>query len=161
MPSRSRTQAAPRVRARLRERIEPADALLFLYLLVFARQFLWVVSDNTPAWALSAPLAAAAWYFYVRTKPFPTERAGREFWLLVALPLVFFYLLRLPFPDLSYDVLNYRLLHAERSLRGTLFMPGDYFPTPAPGVSKAANAPGTSASSAKPTPTPPKKVSGL
>jgi hypothetical protein len=132
MPSRSRNPAASRVLARLRERIEPADALLFFYLLVFARQFLWVVSDNTMAWALSAPLAAVAWYFYVRTKPFRPERAGREFWLLVALPLVFLYLLRLPFPDLSYDVLNYRLLHAERSLRGTLFMHGDYFPTPAP-----------------------------
>jgi hypothetical protein len=132
MPLRSRTGAAPRVLARLRERVEPSDALLFLYLLVFARQFLWVVADNTPAWALSVPLAAAAWYFYVRTKPFPRERAGREFWLLVVAPLLFFYLLRLPFPDISFDVLNYRLLHAERSLRGTLFMHGDYFPTPAP-----------------------------
>jgi hypothetical protein len=132
MPSRGRTDAAPRVLARLRDRVEASDALLFFYLLVFARQFLWIVSDNALAWALSAPLAAAALFFYVRTQPFPRERAGREFWLLVVLPLVVFYLLRLPFPDLSYDVLNYRLLHAERSLRGTLFVPGDYFPTPAP-----------------------------
>jgi hypothetical protein len=132
MPSRGRTGAAPVVFARVGERVEASDALLFLYLLVFARQFLWVVSDNAAAWALSVPPAAAALYFYVRTKPFARERAGREFWLLVVLPLVFVYLLRLPFPDLSYDVLNYRLLHAERSLRGTLFAAGDYFPTPAP-----------------------------
>jgi hypothetical protein len=51
---------------------------------------------------------------------------------LVLAPLLFFYLLRLPFPDISWDVLNYRLLHAERSLRGAFFMAGDYFPTPAP-----------------------------
>ena len=34
-----------------------------------------------------------AWYFYVVTKPFPSERAGREFWLLV-LPVLFFFYLR-------------------------------------------------------------------
>lgn len=118
--------------ARLRDRAEFGDALALLYLLVFVRQYLWPLDSNALAWALSVPAALAAWYFYVVTKPFPAERAGRGFWLVVLPPLVFFYLLRLPFPDLSWDVLNYRLLHAERSLRGTLFMPGDYFPTPAP-----------------------------
>jgi hypothetical protein len=108
------------------------DALVFLYLLVFARQYLWALDSNALAWALAAAPAVAAWCFYVTTKPFPAGRAGREFWLLVLPPLLFFYLLRLPFPDLSYDVLNYRLLHAERSLRGTLFAAGDFFPTPAP-----------------------------
>ncbi|MBV9927093.1 MAG: hypothetical protein JOZ96_18890 [Acidobacteria bacterium] len=118
--------------ARLRERAEFGDALALLYLLVFIRQYLWPLDSNALAWALSVPAAFVAWYFYVVTKPFPAERAGREFWLLVLPPLVILYLLRLPFPDISWDVLNYRLLHAERSLRGTLFMPGDYFPTPAP-----------------------------
>jgi hypothetical protein len=130
--SRRRARAAAGSLARLRGRAEFSDALVFLYLLVFARQYLWALDSNALAWALSAPAAAAACWFYVKTRPFPSERAGREFWLLVLPPLVFFYLLRLPFPDLSYDVLNYRLLHAERSLRGTLFMPGDFFPTPAP-----------------------------
>ena len=121
---------------RLRERAEFGDALVLLFLLVFARQYLWLLdsyaASNALAWTLSAALAAAAFFFYVRTKPFPSERAGREFWLVVIPPLVFFFLLRLPFPDTSYDVLNYRLLHAERSLRGTLFAAGDFFPTPAP-----------------------------
>ena len=75
MPSRGRTGAAPR--AATRARVESSDALLFLYLLVFARQFLWVVENNALAWALSGPAAAAALYLYVRTKPFPAERAGR------------------------------------------------------------------------------------
>lgn len=125
-PARRGTLAA------LRDRAEFGDALILLFLLVFIRQYLWALDSNALAWSLSAPLACAAWLFYVKTKPFPAERAGREFWIVVVLPLALFYLLRLPFPDLSYDVLNYRLLHAERSLRGTLFAPGDYFPTPAP-----------------------------
>jgi hypothetical protein len=129
---RRRSFAGRQVLARLRTRARSGDALVFLYMLVFIRQYLWVFENNALAWALSVPLAAAAWYFYVKTKPLPSERVGREFWLLVVGPLIFFYLLRLPFPDVSFDVLNYRLFHAERSLRGTLFAPGDFFPTPAP-----------------------------
>ncbi|MBV8859702.1 MAG: hypothetical protein JOZ02_22405 [Acidobacteria bacterium] len=131
-PLGRRAAAASGALARLRERAEFGDALVFLYLLVFARQYLWPLDSNALAWALSVPLACVALYFYVVTKPEPSEPAGRAFWLVVLPPLLFFYLLRLPFPDLSWDVLNYHLLHAERSLRGTLFMPGDYFPTPAP-----------------------------
>jgi len=78
MPSRGRTGAAPHAFARVRGRVETSDALLFLYLLVFARQFLWVFESNALAWALSVPLAAVALYFYVRTKPFTRERTGRE-----------------------------------------------------------------------------------
>jgi hypothetical protein len=131
-PSFPRDGAARGALARLRGRAGFGDALFLLYLLVFARQYLWALDSNALAWALSVPLACAAWYFYVTTRPLPAERVGREFWLVVVPPLLFIYLLRLPFPDLSWDVLNYRLLHAERSLRGTLFAPGDFFPTPAP-----------------------------
>ena len=87
-PQRRRASAPRRVRALLRERAEFGDALVFLYALVFVRQYLWVVSDNALAWTLAAPLSAVAWYFYVRTKPFASVRAGREFWLVVALPLL-------------------------------------------------------------------------
>src|SRR5215207_229719 len=132
-PSHRRAAAErPGALARLRERAEFGDALLFLYLLVFIRQYLWPLDSNALAWALSVPAALAAWYFYVVTKPFAAGRAGRAFWLVVVPLLLFFYLLRLPFPDVSYDVLNYRLLHGERSLRGALYAPGDFFPTPAP-----------------------------
>ncbi|HEV7889156.1 MAG TPA: hypothetical protein VGP08_00885, partial [Pyrinomonadaceae bacterium] len=64
--------------------------------------------------------------------PFASERAGREFWLVVALPLLLVYAFRAPFPDVSFDVLNYHLLHGERGMHGTLFAHGDFFPTPAP-----------------------------
>src|SRR2546423_344569 len=131
-PLRRRASAPRRALALLRENAEFGDALVFLYALVFIRQYLWVAPDNARAWTLAAPLSAVAWYFYVRTKPFAPKRAGREFWLVVALPLLFVYMWRAPFPDVSFDVLNYRLLHAERSLRGRLFAPGAFFPTPAP-----------------------------
>src|SRR5947207_13311365 len=80
-PLRRRASAPRRALALLRENAEFGDALVFLYALVFIRQFHWVVSDNVLAWTLAAPLSAVAWYFYVRTKPFAPKRAGREFWL--------------------------------------------------------------------------------
>lgn len=118
--------------ARARGRIEFGDALLFLFALVFVRQYLWIIGNNTVAWTLSAPLTLFAWYFYVKTKPFTAEKFGRSFWLAVALPLLAVYSLRAAFPDHSFDVLNYHLLHAERTLRGPLFAPGDFFPTSTP-----------------------------
>src|SRR3954468_4849259 len=119
-PDATRPRAASRTNrlARLRERFEFGDALLFVYALAFARQYFWIVNNNALAWTLASALASAACYFYIKTKPFASERAGREFWLVVALPLLFVYAFRAPFPDVSFDVLNYRLLHAERSLRG-------------------------------------------
>jgi hypothetical protein len=130
--SAARAHAPAEPAARPRARAEFGDALLFLYALVFARQFFWPVDNNALAWALAAAAALASLYFYVKTKPFAPEPSGRSFWLAVALPLLFVYALRAPFPDFSFDVLNYRLLHAERSLRGALFAAGDFFPTPAP-----------------------------
>jgi len=117
---------------RLRERIEFGDLLFFLYILVFVRQYLWITSNNSLAWTLSVPLAVVCFYFYVTTKQFKAEQVGRSFWLVVGLPLVLAYLLRAGFPDRSYDVLSYHLLNSERSLRGTLFGPGDFFPTANP-----------------------------
>lgn len=118
--------------ARVRGRVEFGDVLLFFFALVFVRQYLWIIGNSTVAWILSVPLALAGWYLYVATKPFPSEKFGRSFWLLVALPLLAVYSLRAAFPDHSFDVLSYHLLHAERSLRGSLFAPGDFFPSAAP-----------------------------
>jgi hypothetical protein len=118
--------------ANVGQRVEFGDALLFFYLLVLARQYFWIIGNNFLAWTLSALLAATCWYLYISTKQFRAERFGRSFWLLVGLPLLLVYLLRAAFPDHSYDVLSYHLLHAERSLRGPLFGPGDFFPTALP-----------------------------
>jgi hypothetical protein len=121
-----------KIYAGVRGRVEFGDVLLSLYALVFVREYFWVVDNNALAWALSAPLAAGCCYFYLSTKQFPAERFGRSFWVLVGLPLVLAYLLRAAFPDRSFDVLTYHLLHSERTLRGTLFGSGDFFPSPVP-----------------------------
>jgi hypothetical protein len=115
-----------------RLKLEIGGALLFLYLLAFVRQYFWVIDSNVLAWTLSILLTSVVWYFYVSTRQFPAERFGRGFWVLVGLPLLAFYLLRAAFPDHSFDVLSYHLLHSERSLHGPLFAPGDFFSSPAP-----------------------------
>ena len=118
--------------AGMQGRVEFGDVLIFLYALVLGRQYFWVIENNLVAWLLTVALAAIFWYFYVSTKQFPAEKSGRSFWLLVGLPLLGFYLLRAAFPDHSYDVFSYHLLNTERSLRGALYAPGDYFPTALP-----------------------------
>ncbi|HEX7177497.1 MAG TPA: hypothetical protein VF240_19720 [Pyrinomonadaceae bacterium] len=123
--------ALPRRARDFLRRVGLGDALMLLYLAAFAREYLWAVADQRLAWALTLLLAALAWYFYVATGE-ERERTPPAFWLVVALPLAFVYALRVPFPDVSFDVLNYRLLHAERALAGPLFMPGDFFPAPIP-----------------------------
>lgn len=115
------------------ERVGGGDALVFLYVAVIIRQFLcWSPFSNGIAWALSAIIAAAVLHRYVATKGEPRQRNSLAFWILVVLPLSFTYLLRLPFPDVSFDVLNVRLFHGARALHGFLYHPGDFFPTPAP-----------------------------
>jgi hypothetical protein len=112
----------------------PGDALLFLYFAVLWREYLWWLTDNNyAAWIVAVGLAALAAWLYLATKDRVEENESRlPFWLVAVLPLVFVYSLRVAFPDVSFDVLNYRLLHAERGLRGFLYQPGEFFPTPAP-----------------------------
>ncbi|MGI8838505.1 MAG: NBR1-Ig-like domain-containing protein [Pyrinomonadaceae bacterium] len=119
-------------RLALATRVGLGDALLYLYIAIFLRQYLWVIHSNVLAWILTVPLAAIGWYLYISTKPIPAERSRRSFWLLVALPLLAIYALRAAFPDHSFDVLSYHLFEGERSIRGTLFITGDFFPIAAP-----------------------------
>ena len=121
----------------LRLKVEMGDPLLFLYLLAFVRQYFWVIDNNFLAWALSITLAAVCWYFYVSSReekePIGYEgKAGASlpFWLIAVMPLAFVYLMRVVFPDGSFDVLNYRIFNAERAMRGLLYLPDDFFPTP-------------------------------
>jgi hypothetical protein len=125
--------------SRLLRRVElPADAMLVTYFAVLARQYLWfLTSHNRIAWIVSVLFGVALTALYIQTKPreelpAPTRKLNLPFWLIVVLPLVFVYAMRVVFPDLSFDVLNYRIFHAERAMRGFLFFPTDFFPTPAP-----------------------------
>ncbi len=115
----------------------PADALLVIYFAVFARQYLWFLTGhNRIAWVISIFFGLSLTALYNWTKPREVSEGSRKlnlpFWLIVGLPLVFVYAMRVVFPDLSFDVLNYRIFHAERAMRGFLFLPSDFFPTPAP-----------------------------
>jgi hypothetical protein len=114
-------------------RVEGADALISLYAAVIVRQCLcWVPLPNPVAWILSGLAAAAVRWAYVVTRVETRTPASLAFWILVALPLTFVFCLRVTFPDVSFDVLNYRIFHGARGLGGFLYRPGDFFPTPAP-----------------------------
>lgn len=118
---------------RFRERVAGSDALIFLYVAVILRQYLcWLPLPNATAWVVSALAAVAVCWRYVLAKTEMRARASLPFWLVVVLPLTFVFTLRVAFPDVSFDVLNYRIFHGERGLRGFLYRPGDFFPTPAP-----------------------------
>ncbi len=116
----------------VRRAVEFGDAVALLFIAAFVRQYFWIISFAPLAWVLTVLVSALVWYFYVVTKEPVAERTPRRFWLIVGVPLLFIYAMRVAYPDVSFDVFNYRLLHAERSLRGTLFAPGDFFPSPAP-----------------------------
>ncbi|HEV2827146.1 MAG TPA: hypothetical protein VGW76_06040 [Pyrinomonadaceae bacterium] len=109
-------------------------ALLFVYFVVLARQYLWwCTNDNSVAWSASVIVAVGVGFFYFSSKEVSeSNESSLPFWLIAVLPLVFVYAMRVVFPDTSFDVMNYRLLHSERSLVGFLYLPGDFFPTPAP-----------------------------
>ena len=118
---------------RFPERVDGGDALTFLYVAVIARQYLcWLPLPNAFAWLVSALGAAAICWIYVRAKTETRSRPPLAFWLLVVVPLTFAFTLRVAFPDVSFDVLNYRIFHGVRGLSGFLYRPGDFFPTPAP-----------------------------
>lgn len=125
----ARRFAASAARALL-VKAEFTDLLLFTYVTVFARQYLWGVGHQSLAWLLSIILSAVLWGIHVHARePLRKSSSHAGFWLVVALPLLLIYAMRAPFPELSFDGLNYHLVHAERALRGFPFMPGDFFPT--------------------------------
>lgn len=111
--------------------LEFGDVLLLLYLMALIREYAWVVSNSTAAWVLTGLASLIALYFYVATKPPIQVRTPKQFWLVVGMPLLIIYGMRVAFPDVSFDVLNYHILHGERGLRGPIFLSGDFFPTSA------------------------------
>jgi hypothetical protein len=118
-----------RIISELRTKLELGDLFIFLYLLVFLRQYMWLVHSNYHAWTLSVSLAAVVWATHMRLKERVEEKTPRIFWLIVALPLLLMFALKFALPDISLDVLNHRLIQGERGLSGPLFLPGDFFPT--------------------------------
>jgi hypothetical protein len=113
----------------LRRKLGLGDLFIFLYLLVFIRQYMWLVHGNRLAWGFTLALAAVVWTMHLRLKGAVTEKTPRMFWLIVGLPLLLIFALKFALPDISFDVLNHRLVQSERALRGPLFIRGDFFPS--------------------------------
>ena len=115
------------------------DLILVVYLAGFLRQYFWIASDNLTAWILTGLFSILLLALVIRNREMPTPLGPPRFWLIVGLPLVLMYVIRLPFPDFNYDVLNYHLINTERALRGWPMGPGDFFPgvllvNPAPDI---------------------------
>jgi hypothetical protein len=115
------------------------DLILVVYLAGFLRQYFWIASDNPTAWILTGLFSILLLALVIRNREMPTPLGPPRFWLIVGLPLVLMYVIRLPFPDFNYDVLNYHLINTERALRGWPMGPGDFFPgvllvNPAPDI---------------------------
>jgi hypothetical protein len=108
--------------------LELGDALIFIYIAAFVRQYLWFIGNNPLAWVLTFLLSAFLWFAHLRSKDPSSDRTPAQFWLIVALPLFVIYMMRAAFPDTSFDVLDYRLMNGERALRGFPFIGGDFFP---------------------------------
>ncbi len=115
-----------------REHLDPGSIIFFPYVLTIVWQYFCIVQIKPLAWTGAVIVSLVVWYAVVVFKAAAPEKLPWQFWPIVALPLLFAFLLRVAFPDISFDVLNYHILHSERALRGSLFVPGDFFPTPAP-----------------------------
>src|SRR5437868_2608528 len=115
-----------------RERFDLASLIFAPYVLTIVWQYFAVIPNKAVGWTIAVIVSAVLWYAFVALKATPKEKLSWQFWLAVALPLLLIYLLRVAFPDVSFDVLNYHVFHSERALHGWLFIPGDFFPTAAP-----------------------------
>jgi hypothetical protein len=115
-----------------RERLDLGSIISFAYVLTIVWQYLCFVPNKLLAWTAAVLVSLLAWYAFIAFKETLPEKLPWHFWLIVSLPLLLIYLMRVAFPDISFDVLNYHIFHSERALRGSLFLPGDYFPTAAP-----------------------------
>ena len=120
----------------LLKRVDLGSAVIAPYLIAIVWQYFCTLNPKVLAWVFTLVVSTVVWLLYLWLNDDPNDnskqRRSWHFCLLVVLPLLFFYLIRLPFVDISFDVLNYHIFHGERALRGPLLVTGDFFPTPAP-----------------------------
>lgn len=110
----------------MKGRFQVGDFLAFLYALVLVRQAFWLLPEML-AWGASLGVAALLGFLRVRSRP-AQPRLPAVFWYVTAAPLGVYWALHLAYPDLSFDTLNYHILHGERAIRGLLAIPGDFYP---------------------------------
>ncbi len=121
-------RAAPQAVLTVGHKVEFGDFVVLLYIAAFVRQFLWLIDNQVIAWILTGALTMVLWLLHLTKKEFDDQKTPRQFWLVVALPLLLIFAMRAALPDTSFDVLNYRLVNAERGLSGWPFRDGDFFP---------------------------------
>lgn len=99
------------------------EYIFLLYLLVLIRQYAWIISNNVIAWVVTVIVTVSIWYIFIKSSPLKRTNpfSSITFWVIVICPIFLFFILRLPFVDTSYDVLNYHLMASIKSLNGTLF----------------------------------------
>jgi hypothetical protein len=104
------------------------DAPLLIYFMAFSRQYTWSIEDQMIAWTISAAIACPVLLVHVAQRPLRGKGPSLSFWVIVGLPFLFMFTLRLPFPDINYDQMTYHLVNAERALQGWPFRSDEYFP---------------------------------
>ena len=113
---------------RIWQQLTFGDFLLFFYELVFLRQYFWSIDSQRLAWIVTVIVGLLIWILFLLFKQRPQIQTPWQFWLIVGFPLLVVYGMRAALPDSSFDVLNYRLVNAERSMRGWPFLHGDFLP---------------------------------
>src|SRR4051812_36531418 len=123
---------------RIKCTLRPSDLLLSIYIAAILREFFWVIDGQWLAWTLTTLLTIVIILIHATLRePQKIAQDGSQYKnfglvLLVCAPLAIIYLLRFPFPDTNYDVLNYHLVNMEHGLRGWPFIAGDFLPTTMP-----------------------------
>ena len=92
------------------------------------REYFLLLHNNTIAWILTIGVSLVLGYIYLSNKETPKEKIDPVYWVVVGLPLLLIFFLRVGYADLSFDVLNYHIFHSERALRGLVHIPGDFAP---------------------------------
>jgi hypothetical protein len=122
----------PLVLNKLKGEVAMGAIIFFPYVVAIVWQYCSIVPNRPVAWTFTIVVSAIVCGGYVALSEAsakgPREKSSWQFWIMVALPLLAIYLLRVDFPDVSFDVLNYHIFESERILRGPLYLPADFFP---------------------------------
>jgi hypothetical protein len=113
---------------KLRGDFAVGSIIFFPYVLAVAWQYCCLLQNRPVAWVLTIVVSALVWCAYVALTEPSSEKLTWQFCVIVALPLLLIYLLRFDLADVSFDVLNYHIFESERILRGSLYLPADFFP---------------------------------
>src|SRR5436190_15064129 len=82
-----------------RQRLDVGAFIFAPYILVCVWQYFSVIGGNGLAWFLAVIVSLLIWYISVSTKEASPGRLSLWFWLIVALPLLLIFVMRVAFPD--------------------------------------------------------------